>query len=256
MGGLFASLLASFYTTLGERILFYIYGKGRKTYKKESIWNKILTKPSHCRTCNTNISPLYLTPIIGALITKGKCITCNTNFSYYYSITEFLFSIIFITTLYFFNNILFSVIFCFFIGHIIISMMTDFNKYILDYENLPFILLFGMLSLYTLNGTIPGWENLYSGLGFFIVFFLITFLYPKGMGMGDVFYISVYAFLVGHPYWIFFLNTAYILALLSSILTLKKNEIFLKKKIPMGFYYGIAVTITYIIKIYFKIEYN
>ena len=134
-------------------------------------------------------------------------------------------------------------------------MITDYNKFILDYENLPFILFFGVLSIYTLNGSLPGWDNLYVGLGFFITFFLVVFVYPTGMGMGDVFYISIYSFLVGHPFWIFFLNTAYILALLSSVLTLKKNEKFLKKKIPMGFYYGIAVIITYIVKIYFKIEY-
>ncbi len=134
-------------------------------------------------------------------------------------------------------------------------MMTDINLYILDYENLPFILFFGILSLYALNGSLPGTENVFIGLGFFVIFFLISFIYPGGMGLGDVFYITVYSFLVGHPYWIFFLNSSYILALVGSLLVLKKGENFLKMKIPMGFFYGISVLITYVIKIYYKIEY-
>lgn len=254
-GGLFASALASFYTTLAERILFYIYGKGRKIYKKEPIWNKILTKASHCRNCNASLNSIYLIPIIGAFIAKGVCNKCNTKFSYYYSLVEFLFLFIFIFNLYFFNNILFSVTFTFFLGHVVVSMMTDYKKYILDYENLPFILFFGIFSMYSLNKNLPGLDNLYTGLGFFIIFFLVSFLYPNGMGMGDVFYISAYSFLVGHPNWIFFLNSAYLLALLTSVITLRKEESFLKKKVPMGFYYGIALILTYIINIYFNIEY-
>jgi hypothetical protein len=54
------------------------------------------------------------------------------------------------------------------------------------------------------------------------------------MGLGDVFYISTYSFLASHPWWILFLNSSYMLALLGSVITKKKSERFLKKKIPMG----------------------
>ncbi|MBL0956010.1 MAG: prepilin peptidase, partial [Leptospira sp.] len=45
---LFGGALASFYTTLADRILYYCYEKGRKEFQGFKRWQVIFTKPSHC----------------------------------------------------------------------------------------------------------------------------------------------------------------------------------------------------------------
>jgi len=75
------------------------------------------------------------------------------------------------------------------------------------------------------------------------------------MGLGDVFYISTYSFLASHPWWILFLNSSYMLALLGSVITKKKSEKFLKKKIPMGVYFGFGIGITLLLKAHYVIEF-
>ena len=233
--------------------MYYIYGKGRKL-KNKNIWSIILLEPSKCRACNTRIDSVYLTPVLGGILTGGKCNYCKVSFGYTFVLIEFLFGLFFVITLYQTKNILYSIVFIFLLGHILISMFTDLNKYILDYENLVFILSLGFLLEYILNGKLPDGNNLKTGLGFFIVFFLIYFFYPKGMGLGDIFFISAYASILSHPLWIFFLNTSYVLALIFSFFHSKKAGKISKTKIPMGFYYGIGIILTLFFKIFFTLE--
>jgi leader peptidase (prepilin peptidase) / N-methyltransferase len=254
-GGIFAAALGSFYSTLGERIIFFIYGRGRKQNDPSNVWKFIFTKPSHCRMCNTTLPPTYLIPIFGGIIAKGKCFHCKHSFSKFYPLVELIFSLVFFGNLYFLRNISFAITFTFFMGHLLISMMTDYKKYILDYENIPFLLIFGILCGFFVHGDFPNSISFVVALGFFICFYLLYFFYPKGMGLGDVFYISTYSFLASHPWWILFLNSSYMLALLGSVITKKKSERFLKKKIPMGVYYGFGIGITLLLKAHFVIEF-
>jgi leader peptidase (prepilin peptidase) / N-methyltransferase len=254
-GGIFAAALGSFYSTLGERILFFIYGKGRKQIDRLHVWKFIFTKPSHCRDCNTNIPGAYLIPIFGGVLARGKCFKCDKSFSIFYAFVELSFALIFIGNLYFLKNIPFAICFTFFLGHLLVSMMTDYKKYILDYENIPFLLFFGTLSSYFIQGEILYKLSFLVSIGFFISFYLLYFFYPKGMGLGDVLYISTYSFLASHPWWILFLNSSYMLAILGSVITKKKSENFLKKKIPMGVYYGFGIGITLLLKAHFVIEF-
>ena len=219
------------------------------------VWKCILTKPSHCRVCNTTLPPRYLIPIFGGILAMGKCSHCKSSFSMFYPFVELFFSLIFIGNLYFLKNIPFAIAFTFFMGHLLVSMMTDSKKFILDYENIPFLLIFGTLSGYFVRGEFPNSQSLFVAIGFLLCFYLLYFFYPKGMGLGDVFYISTYSFLASHPWWILFLNSSYMLALLGSVITKKKSERFLKKKIPMGVYYGFGIGITLLLKAHFEIEF-
>lgn len=244
--------MGSFYVTLGERILYYFYGKGRKSEKNP--WKKIFISPSSCNSCKKAIEPFYLTPVIGGILSGYSCKHCEEKFSPFSSLVELVFGCLFLLFLHESKNLQYSFLMIFFLGHILISILTDSRKFILDYENIPFILIFGIGSQYFLNGKLPDRLNLYTGICFFVFFFLVSYLSNGRMGMGDVFYISTYAFLVSHPTWIFFLNASYILAL-STTFILKRNEInFLKQKIPMGAYYGISLILSFTLNLIFKIE--
>ncbi|GBF49512.1 peptidase, A24 type IV prepilin peptidase family protein [Leptospira ryugenii] len=73
------------------------------------------------------------------------------------------------------------------------------------------------------------------------------------MGLGDVLFAPCFAFLAGHPFWLFFLNAAYMLALAVTFITRKRGETLKKKPIPMGVYFSIALFFTFIAKILFYI---
>jgi len=241
-----ASSIASFYTTLGERILKYYYSPLRKKYSFFEKWKIIFTKPSACENCGTQVKAIYLTPILGYLFTKGKCPSCEIKIASHYPILEFLFGILFCIFLSLTNNILFSLSVLFLFGHVLVSMITDYKKFSLDYENLPFLLFFGVLSNFLFYNQFPDFIDYAVFTGFVAFYILLWVFYKKGIGLGDVIFAPVYAFLAGHPYWILFLNSSYILAVLWAFLSRKKGEKLDGKPIPMGFFFGIGLLISFL----------
>jgi leader peptidase (prepilin peptidase) / N-methyltransferase len=247
-GFIIAACIASFYTTLGERILKYFYSPVRKKYTFTEKWKFIFTKPSACEKCNTPVKAIHLTPIIGYLFTGGKCNACGVKVSPHYPWIEFLFGILFCFFFYASGNLIFSALMLPFLGHLLVSMITDLKKFSLDYENLPFLLFFGIAANYSFYKQFPDLFD-YAVLGGFIAFYILLWLlYPKGIGLGDVIFAPVFAFLSGHPYWMIFLNSSYILAVCWAFLSRKKGEAIHNKPIPMGFFFGFGVLLSFLVK--------
>lgn len=241
--------MGSFYVTLSERILLYFYGKKRKSLSTLEKWKEIFFVPSHCEFCSAKIPIDYLFPFFGYFLTRGKCFHCNKRIFIHYPLSELLFSFWFFIIFFLTENLFLTIFSTFLLGHVILSMITDVKKYILDYENIPFIILFYFLSSIFLWKLRIGVENFFVGLVFFLVYFLIHKFFSKQMGFGDVIYVTCYTFLLGNPYWIFFLNSAYVSAV--GVYFIKKIfQIKTKPMIPMGFYFGLSFLLSYILKIY------
>ncbi len=243
--------MGSFYITTAERILLYFYGKNRKQNSRTKRLFSLLTIPSHCEICNTKVAPHHLLPVIGYFLAKGKCKNCQTKLSWHYPTSEFLFGITGILSFYATDSLLFSISFIFLLGHLMISIYTDATYFSLDYENLPFILFFGLLANFALTNELPGFEELYVFLGFGLFYTALYFLVKQGMGLGDVFFAPCFAFLAGHPFWMLFLNVSYTLAILITFLSRKKGESLKGKAIPMGVYFSIALFFTFIAKVFY-----
>ena len=241
--------IGSFYYTLSLRILEYFYGRERKNrsfFRKLSI---ILTKPSSCPACQKTISAGTLIPVIGYFISKNKCAECNEIISHRYPLTEFWFGALFTFLFFLSSNFLYSVLMLCLFGHLLISIHTDFYYFSLDYENLPFILFFGVLVNFSLDGTFFLIEDFYVFFGFAAFYFTIWFFYKKGIGLGDVFYGPIFAFVAGHPWWMLFLNSSYLIALLVAFLTKRKGESFRNKPLPMGVYFSIGLMMVLVCKL-------
>ncbi|EMY61623.1 prepilin peptidase [Leptospira terpstrae] len=245
----FGASLASFYTTLGERILTFCYGKKRKEFSGFKRWNVIFTKPSHCPSCGHLVTKKHLTPIFGWFFTKGKCFQCKTELPKLYPLSEFLFGIVAIFIYFVSEDILGTITLLFLLGHLLISMMTDVAKFSLDYENLPFLVAFGFLSNYLLFGEVINLLTLWVFLGFFVFYFLIYLLFRGGTGLGDVLFSPIFAAIAGNPFWILYFNSSYLLAVGFSFLLRKKGEPLKGKKIPMGLYFSLGLFLTYFAKL-------
>ncbi|MCB1179986.1 MAG: prepilin peptidase [Leptospiraceae bacterium] len=241
--------MASFYITLGERIILYFYGNERKNKSFIEKWKIIFIKPSHCPNCKKVLNPIELIPFFGYFFLGGKCKNCNTKLGIIYPITELFFPLLFAFAFIFTKNFSFSLIFIIFIGHVFVSMITDLNKYILDFENLFFILIFGSLSNYLLTDKFFELDSIFVFIAFLLFYGIIYLIKPDFMGLGDVIFAPVFSFIIGHPWWIFFLNTSYTLALLGTYVFRDREKKFLKQKIPMGFYFGLSLIFSMMVKI-------
>ncbi|MBM9578824.1 prepilin peptidase [Leptospira sp. 201903070] len=253
-GSFGAASLGSFYVTLGYRILEYYYGKKRKSLSFREKWKQIFTSPSACDYCGKEIRYPELLPVVGYLITKGKCKECKKPIRVIFPLVEFSFFSIFVFCFVLTQNPAFSFVFLFLCGHLLISCLTDAYHFSLDYENLPWIVFFGLTAVYLLNGKLPGWNEVFVFGGFFAAFLILFFFFPGGIGFGDVLFAPVLAMIAGHPWWMFFLNASYIPAVLFTVALRKKGENLRKTPIPMGLYFALGTVLTFFGKILFESE--
>ncbi|EHV69464.1 prepilin peptidase [Escherichia coli] len=64
-----------------------------------TIWSP----PSRCNNCNINIKWIYLIPILGFLLSKGKCPECGVKIPYIYPVVEFFSAIACVVIAYFYG---------------------------------------------------------------------------------------------------------------------------------------------------------
>ncbi|TGM00321.1 prepilin peptidase [Leptospira jelokensis] len=245
----FGASLASFYTTLGDRILFYCYERGRKEFQGLKRWKVIFSKPSHCPNCQTAITKQHLVPIFGWFLTKGKCNQCRVEIPKVYPLTEFLFGLIAIFVFFISESLPGTFCLLFFFGHLLIAMFTDAKKLSLDYENLPFLIGFGFGTNYFLFEESIGLIHLYVYLGFLVFYLSIYFLFRGGTGLGDVLFSPIFAAIAGNPFWMVYFNSSYLLAVGFSFLLRKQGESLKGKKVPMGLYFSIGIFFTFFFKL-------
>ncbi|MCB1160375.1 MAG: prepilin peptidase, partial [Leptospiraceae bacterium] len=189
-----------------------------------------------------------LVPVFGYFYSLKQCRYCHYQIPFHYPLTELGFGLFFLLTFYLSRSFFFGLSCTLLLGHLYISMYTDWKKFSLDYENLPFIFLFGTIANYFFGEEPFGLLRVYVFAGFLIFFLALYLLYPKGIGLGDVIFAPVFAYLAGHPWWMLFLNASYITALLVSFVLRDKTKVFRKTAIPMGFYFSLALILVYIAK--------
>ncbi len=155
---------------------------------------------SFCPDCKKQIKLIYLFPLLGFILQKGKCKSCNNSISFFYPITEliFLFTGIYLLFLYGVNIILFFLLSIFSLFYILFFL--DFKFYLLPFSINISIIFLGFLSNYLFEMFII--SDLYpfnmsplvfSSLGFvvgysslWVINFIFKFINKKdGIGGGD-----------------------------------------------------------------------
>lgn len=241
--------MGSFYSTLAYRVVRFYYGKERKIGSKLFRLRKILIEPSSCESCGNKITGLVIFPVFGYWFSKKECSNCKVPINPLYSLCEAVFGLLFVVAFLLSGKLLGTFAFLALCGHLLVSASTDFQKFSLDYENLPFILLFGALTNYLFFDATPGKADLIVYVCFSAVFFLIYFLFPNAMGFADAVFAPAFALLCGHPWWIFFLNSSYGIAIIVTVLKRKKGESLRRVPIPMGVYFSIGLALTFLARL-------
>ncbi|EMO29922.1 hypothetical protein LEP1GSC170_6121 [Leptospira interrogans serovar Bataviae str. HAI135] len=130
--------------------------------------------------------------------------------------------------------------------------MTDAFHFSLDYENLPWILCFGVLSIFLLDGKLPGTNNLFVLGGFLFTFFGLFFFLSGRDRIRRRFICTRLCLSCGPSLVDVFLNASYIPAVLFTVILRERGKSIRKTPIPMGLYFGIGLFFTFLSRIFFE----
>jgi prepilin signal peptidase PulO-like enzyme (type II secretory pathway) len=147
---------------------------------------KSIIKPSSfCPECSHKIRFYDNIPLFSYLILKGRCRDCKTKVSPRYPIVEVLTAFLFAFSYYFKGlnfNLLLAVIL---ISSLIVVSFTD-----IDHGVIPNIVVLPLtvigLAMNIILFPHRWWVILAFAFGGFLFMLIISLVYPKGMGMGDV----------------------------------------------------------------------
>jgi leader peptidase (prepilin peptidase)/N-methyltransferase len=196
----------------------------------------IVSPGSHCPVCGHTLRPWELIPVLSFVIQKGSCRKCGTSISWRYPAVETLTGGLFFYTVWLNQGVQDARVF----WHLVFVAILIALAFIdLDTMTLPDVLVYplliiGLLGAFLLPGT-PGWlESVLAAAAAGGAFWLITLVYPQGMGFGDVKFVAALGAFLGFPDIILAVFSASLAGSIigSSMLLLHHRKI--KQPIPFG----------------------
>jgi len=175
----------------------------------------IIKPGSHCFNCKTHLKPLDLIPVVSYVINNGKCRYCDKSIDFQYPLVEILTGIIFIV-IFMIYGISYEALKWFLFASILIAVsLIDLKHYKIPNKiivaGLVFLVIFTLL--FETNKFIDSVIGLMVTGG---VLFLITIIYPRGMGGGDV---KLAALMGGYLGWQMGLLSLFFASFLGSIVS-------------------------------------
>ncbi len=196
----------------------------------------IVTPGSHCPVCGHVLRPWELIPVLSFLIQRGSCGKCREPIAWRYPAIEILTGGLFFYILWLNQGVQDARVFwhLVFIAFLIALAFID-----LDTMRLPDVLVFPLLTIGLLGASfLPGTPNwlgsLLSAAGTGGAFWLITKIYPQGMGFGDVKFVAALGAFLGFPNIILAIFIASLLGSFVGLSMLLLRRSYIKQQIPFG----------------------
>ena len=203
----------------------------------------IIHPPSHCSSCNTNLKPWDLVPVLSYIFLRGQCRYCQSSVSIRYPLVELLTGLIFLwcyTVLGFSSQLIGALILSSFL--IVITFIDYDHQLILD-KVLFWLAVVGVF-INRFIGNVGILDMLYASLLGGGLLLLIAIVSRGGMGMGDVKFAAALGLWFGVQFTILTLFLSFVLGGVGSVLLLLfklKNR---KDMIPFGPYIAIGAFIS------------
>jgi leader peptidase (prepilin peptidase)/N-methyltransferase len=158
----------------------------------------IVSPPSHCPACGRRLAPFDLIPLFSFIFLRGRCRYCRAPIPRRVLLVESMTGLLFVLLWYRYGSslrlLLATLYTCFFIIIFFIDLEHHLVLNRVIYPAIVVALLFIPFA--------PGHsakELLFGGLIGLALLFLIAFIYPAGMGMGDVKLATFVGLVVGFP---------------------------------------------------------
>lgn len=227
---IYGTIFGSFFNVLGLRV------PEQNLFKE---WR------SYCDRCGCILTWWELIPIVSYLFQGGRCKKCEQKISVLYPFMEFLTGFLFA-----FSYYQFAWNFSFLLSLLLIALVIPVTVSDIVYQKIPNrILLFftPLFFVYRLfNPLTPFWDSLLAAVFAFVLVTIIIFVSKGGMGVGDLKYYTLFAFIFGFTDFLllFFLSTLY--GVLAGIVIMKVKGTDRKTKIAFAPYIGLAaLTVLY-----------
>ncbi|AXH99311.1 prepilin peptidase [Sporosarcina sp. PTS2304] len=230
-------------------IFFFLYGitfgsffnvVGLRVPLKESI----VTPPSHCTTCDRNLTAVDLVPVFSYVFLRGKCRGCKEKISAIYPLMELLTGMLFFYAYMHFGFQWELAVALLFISMLVILTVSDLkymlipNKILLPFGVAIFILRF-------VSPLTPWWDSLLGAVVGFGVLLLIAIVSNGGMGGGDIKLFFVIGLVLGTMQTLFTLFLAAFIGAIVGLIFLKRTKQGRKTPVPFGPSIAVAALISY-----------
>ena len=168
-----------------------------------------LVRPgSRCPSCGTPIRPRHNVPVVGWLVLRGRCASCGSAISARYPLVEFSTAVLFVLVAWrLWDLSLASAIpaYLYFTAVGLALAVID-----LEHRRLPTAIVAPSYPvLAVLLGASAVWRHdgwsflraILAGAALFAFFFVVAFIYPAGMGFGDVRLAGLVGGVLGYLSW-------------------------------------------------------
>lgn len=232
---IFGCVMGSFYHVVATRL---------------SNDESIISPGSHCPRCNYSLKWYDNIPVISYILLKAKCRKCNSKIPISYLVVEIVTGLLFAVSYHSFGMSREQLISLVFISSLIIIIISDIEYMIILDEVLIFASLVIVVLYIVLFGLEIGAYHIYSGIGAFLVMYLIKILGDKAfkkesLGGGDIKLMFLFGLVLGFPMSIItiFLATFIAFPIALIILITSRDNV-----IPFGPFLSMAAILIFIAK--------
>lgn len=237
-------LLGSFYTALADRVLFYYYGPGRK---QPGRLVRLLSSPSECRSCGRRLTFGELIPLASFLFLRGRCAGCRARLGWWTLIGELLPGILLPLQLLGGASWPAALLTTMAVGHLYVTVVTDYNFFLIDHENTAFVALWATLAVliqadFRVQPLMTPAITAASCVGIFGLLYLAG--RGKAMGFADVLLAGSVALVVGFP-WVLALFTTASLGAIVYVFAIRQDR---RAAAPFGVFLALATALVVILR--------
>lgn len=226
---IFGIVFGSFFNVVGLRVP-----------KKQSI----AYPPSHCPSCERQLTAIDLLPVLSYVLLRGKCRTCKAKVSPIYPSMELLTGILFALA-----YVHFGLTAEFFVALLFISMLVCITVSDIAYMLIPNKILLFFLPLLVVGRIFspltPWWDSLLGAVVGFGMLYIVALLSRGGMGGGDIKLFFVIGIVLGTVKTLLTLAFASAIGLVIGIIVLRMTKKGRKTPVPFGPSIALAAIILY-----------
>lgn len=199
---------------------------------------------SHCPHCSHPLQVWDLVPVLSYIFLRGRCRYCRESIAIRYPLVELLTGIMFLLAYWQLGISWAGLAAVLFFTGLIVCSAVDLQHYLIPDQVLLLMFLTGVPLLYLQSPGLLGW-GLVGGLAGGLILLILSFIYPEGIGGGDIKLAFVIGFYLGWQQMLLVLWLASLLGIILFIGGKGKREEGKMTVLPFGLCLAVGSVISF-----------